>query len=198
MALRAVSDAHARQMAREARKIAEDCAEHLARNPPFDPVAAVLAAEQHHRAVERRRVFQADRLFGLRQAGRISTAQYRAAVEIGDLLKWLDAGKQVLARSQFSERLAASTSTVTMQQRLEEAERLRYAPWRAWAAGYPVKRDGSRTLEDVVRAFVWQGLGVEQVGIVFAMDRRRAEALLVRALHRYAVVAGWETQTETA
>jgi hypothetical protein len=194
MAARAVGEAHARRMAREAKAIAEGCMP----APAYDPDGAVVAAEGHHRAIERRRLLHADRLRGLWEAGRITAAQYRAADEIADMLAWLDAGKQVLARSQFSERLATTTGTLTMQQRLEEAERLRYGPWRAWAAGYPVKRDGSRTVEDLVRAFVVQRLGVEQVGCAFRMHRRRAEALLVRALRRYAVIGGWEAATETA
>lgn len=197
-ALRARGLANGQRMAAEAKAIAEACA------PPADAIALARAeadaaarhAEAHHRHVAQRRAFQADRLRGLREAGRLSSAQYRAAVEIGDLLQWLEAGKQVLARSQFSERLAASTSTVALHQRLEEAERLRYGPWRAWAAGYPVKP--GRSIEDLVRAFVVQGMGVEQAGRAFAMDRRRAEALLVRALGRYACIAGWEAQREAA
>lgn len=187
-ALRARSAAHAGAMAREAATIAGACAASLAR---AEAEAAVRAAEHHHRHVAQRRIFHADRLRGLLEKKRISSAQYRAAVEIGDLLQWFEAGKQILARSQFSERLAASTSSVALHQRLEEADRLRYAPWRRWAADYPVKED--RSLEDLVRAFVGQGMGVEQVGRAFRMRRERAEALLVRALGVYVAIARWET-----
>ena len=187
-ALRARSATHAGAMAREAATIADACAAALART---EADAAVRAAEHHHRDVAQRRAFHADRVRGLLEAGRITSVQYRAAVEIGDLLAWFEAGKQILARAQFSERLAASTSSVALHQRLEEAERLRYAPWRRWAADYPVKAD--RSLEDLVRAFVGQGMGVEQVGRAFRMHRRRAEALLVRALSVYVAIARWET-----
>lgn len=191
-ALRAVGDAHAAQMARDAGEIARRCQPRT----PFDPSAAALAAEAYHRHDAQRRAFQADRLRGLRDAGRLTPAQYRAAVEIRDLVTWIESGKQVLARSQFSERLAASSGAIAMQHLLEEAERLRYGPWRAWAGAYPVKSD--RTLEHLVRAFVVQGMGVEQVGATFRMDRRRAERLLVRALARYAAIAGWERGEEAA
>lgn len=194
-ALRALGHAHGARMAAEAKAIAEACDDEIAQARAKADVAA-REAEAHHRHVAQRRAFQADRLRGLREAGRLSAAQYRAAVEIADLLQWLEAGKQVLARSQFSERLAASTSTVALHQRLEEAERLRYGPWRVWASEYPVKP--GRSLEDLVRAFVMQGMGVEQAGRAFCMDRRRAEALLVRALGRYAAIAGWEAMHEAA
>lgn len=192
-ALRARGLAHGRRMAAEAAAIADACAVALAR---VEADAAARHAEAHHRHVAQRRAFQADRLRGLREAGRLTSAQYRAAVEIGDLLQWLEAGKQVLARSQFSERLAASTSTVALHQRLEEAERLRYGPWRAWAAAYPVKP--GRSLEDLVRAAVVQGLGLRQLANAFAMDQRRAERLLLRALSRYVAIAGWEVAAKAA
>jgi hypothetical protein len=191
-ALRAVSAAHAAQMAREAGEIARRCQPRTA----FDPAEAARAAELYHRQRDQRRVFHADRLRGLRDAGRLTQAQYVASVEIGDLITWIEAGKQVIARSQFSERLAASTSTVALHQRLEEAERLRYGPWRAWASAFPVKP--ARSLEDLVRAFVAQGLGVEQAGRAFCMHRQRAEALLVRGLARYAQIAGWEAAPQDA
>lgn len=192
LAMRAVGEAHAAEMARQAAAIARRCAPRTT----YDPAAAAVAAERYRRHQDQRRAFQADRLRGLRDAGRLTQSQYRAAVEIADLVTWIESGKQVLARSQFSERLAASTSTVALHQLLEEAERLRYAPWRAWAGAFPVKAD--RALEHLVRAFVVQGMGVEQVGITFRMDRRRAERLLVRALARYADIAGWERCVEAA
>jgi hypothetical protein len=193
-ALRAVSTAHARAMARQAGAIAEACGVALDARAWAD--RAAREAVRHHDAVSARRVFHADRLHGLRDAGRLTDAQYRAAVEIGDLLQWFEAGKQVLARSQFSERLAASTSTVALHQRLEEAERLRYRPWRAWAAAYPVKP--GRSVEDLVRAFIVQGLGLRQLASAFRMDQRRAERLLLRALSCYAVTAGWEAGANDA
>lgn len=191
---------HAGRMAREAAHIAASC-------PPVqrsDEEARIAAramadaaardAEVYRNRLEQRRVFLADRLRGLHDAGRLTKGQYRAAVEIGDLIAWIEAGKQVMSRSQFSERLAASTSTIALHQALEEAERLRYGPWRAWASAFQIKP--GRTVEDLVRAFVTQRFGVRQAGCVFAMDQRRAEALLVRALARYAAIGRWEDEGE--
>ncbi len=189
-ALRAVSAKHARQMAQDAGDIAAACATHPSILARTAADAAARAAELYYRHQDQRRAFQADRLRGLRDAGRLTPMQYRAAVEIGDLIQWIEAGKQVMARSQFSERLAASTSTIALHQSLEEAERLRYGPWRVWASAFPVKPD--RSIEHLVRAFVAQGMGVEQVRITFRMRRERAAGLLVRALARYAAIARWE------
>ena len=191
MAASAVASAHARQMAREAGVIARQAAAHLAAaRTAYRPAEAVAAAEQHHRMVAQCRAFHSDRIRGLREEGRITYAQHRAAEEIGDLIQWRDDGKQVLARSQFSERLSASTGGTPMQHLLEEAERLRYLPWCMWAAEYPVKQ--GRSLEDLVRAFVVQRWGLRQLANAFSMDQRRAERLLVRALGCYAAIAGWE------
>jgi hypothetical protein len=199
-ALRAVGASHAGRVAREAAQMAQACGAHIDADPAAvaraRADAAARAAEQFHRHHDTRRAFQADRLRGLRDAGRITGPQYRAAVEIGDLIAWIEAGKQVMARSQFSERMAASTSTVALHQALEEAERLRFTPWRAWASVFPIKPD--RSIEQLVRAFVVQGLGVEQAGITFRMDRRRAERLLVRALGCYVGIAGWDRDAKAA
>jgi hypothetical protein len=188
-ALRAVSEAHGARMARQAAGIAAAAV--------VDPAmarmradAAAREAETYHRRVVARRVFMSDRIQGLRDAGRITFAQHRAAEEISDLIAWMEAGRVVMARSQFSERLAASSGGVPMQHLLAEAERQRFEPWRRWARDFPVT--DMRTLEDLVRAFVVQRLGYRQLANTFRMDQRRAEALIVRALSRYAAIAGWE------
>lgn len=200
MAARAVGEAHARAMAEQARTMAGQCQPNpYFRIPPaYDPGAATLAAERHHREVARRREFLADRLVGLREARRITDAQYRAAVEIGDMLAWLAAGKQVLARCQFSERLAATTGGLTMQQRLEEVERLRYGPWRREMAKEWVKRDRSKTMDDLVRCFIVMRLGLRQLADLMQMDQRTVEQKVVRALQRYAQIAGWVDGKKTA
>lgn len=197
LALRAVSEAHARQMAREAGAIARQAGAHLAAaRVPFNPDKAVLAAERHHERVAQCRAFHKDRIRGLRDERRITVAQHRALEEIGDLIQWREDGKQVLARSQFSERLSASTGGVPIQHLLEEAERLRYLPWCAWAREYQVKP--GRTLEDLVRAFAVQRWGLRQLANAFNMDQRRAERLLVRALAQYVAIAGWENEARDA
>jgi hypothetical protein len=192
-ALKAVGAAHGAQVAREAAELARRCVPRT----PFDPAAAALAAERHHRDMAERRHFLADRIQGLRDAGRLTFAQHRAAEEIGDLIVWHDSGKQIMSRSQFSERLAASTGGIAMQYLLEEADRLRFGPWCRWASDFPVKAP-DRTLEHLVRVFISQGLGIRQLANTFAMDQRRAERLLVRGLSRYAAVAGWEDEAKAA
>ncbi|MBW6399995.1 hypothetical protein KPL78_19195 [Roseomonas sp. HJA6] len=217
MARDAVETAHARAMAAQAQDIANIAApdpgfalgrdatsfsSRLLRAPAsprmeFDPTAAARAAEEHHREAARIRCFEADRIRGLWLAGRLSAPQYRASDEIHDLIVWQESGRQVLASASYSERMSATTGGVPLNQRLEEAERERFLPWSAWAAGFQVKADG-KTLEHLVRAACVQRLGVEQLANTFRMHRRRAEALLVRALHRYAVIARWEAQQEVA
>lgn len=200
LAARAVGERHARAMADQARAMAAECRPNPAFHipQPFDPDAAARAAERFARDVERKRAFLADRLLGLREARRLTQAQYRAAIEIGDMLAWLSAGKQILARSQFSERLAATTGGVTIQQHMEEVERLCYGPWRREMAAIWVKRDRSRTMEDLVRAFIVQRLGLRQLADIMRMDQRRVEERLRMALGRYAEIAGWEVAANSA
>jgi hypothetical protein len=198
LAARVMETAHSRAMAEEARRIAAQCRPSPTFHIPavYDPSAAVLAAEQARRDMEGRRAFHADKLRGLLDAERITRAEFRAADEIRMLIEWEASGRQLLARSQFRERLAASFDTGTTIAILEEAERERYQPWRLWASAFPVKAD--RSLEDLTRAVVVQNLGMEQVGRSFGMDRRRALALLRRSLGCYAVLAGWMERTESA
>lgn len=193
-ALRAVGEAQGRRMAKEAAAIAADC---VVVDPKAWADSKALDALIHHGLSDSRRMFLADRIEGLRDAGRITFAQHRAAEEIGDLVQWIEAGKQIMARSQFSERLAASSGTIPLQHLLAEAERLRFDPWRRWARDFPVKKP-DRTIEHLVRAFVVQDLGIRQLANAFCMDQRRAERLLVRALGHYAAIAGWEAVAEPA
>lgn len=156
--------------------------------PPYDPDEAARAAE----ALARSREFRADRLLLLRDRRRITAAELRAAHEIALVAAWIAGGFAPLARTQFRERLAASTGEAegAMWWALLEAEHTRYAPWRAWAAGFPV-RPGA-TLDDLTRMVAVENLGVRQVARRLRMDQRRVLALLRRSLHRYACLAGWQ------
>lgn len=210
MARDALETAHAVQMAAQARDIANAASpdptfalrgdassfsSRLLRAPvaprlEFDATLAAREAERHHRDAARLRHFEADRIRGLWLAGRLTAAQYRASDEIHDLIVWQESGRQVLASASYSERMSATTGGDPLNQRLADAERDRFVPWSAWAAGFQVKADG-KTLEHLVRAACVQRLGVRQLASTFRMDQRRAERLLVRALHRYVLIAGW-------
>jgi hypothetical protein len=192
LAARAVGDLHARAMAEQARVMASQCRHNPAFRIPaaYDPRAAAIEAERQRVAIEGKRAFLADRLRGLLEAGKLTRAEFRAADEIAMILEWTDGGRQLLARSQFRERMASSSGdTVGAMAMLEEAERTRFAPWRAWASKFRVKRD--RTLEQLTRAVAVQRLGLRQAGDAFGMDQRRVLALLKRSLGCYAVLAGW-------
>ena len=165
--------------------------------PPFDPAAAAAAAERHRHRVEAKRVFLADRIAGLRDAGRITSLQHRAAQEIQELLSWASADRQVLARSQFRERLAASNGeALAMQERLEEAERTRFRPWKVWAGQFAIGH--GRTLEGLTLAVVVEGHGLRQVANAWRMDQRRVLALLLRSLSCYVTLAGWDAPRANA
>lgn len=192
MAARVVGEQHARAMAEQARVMAGQCRPSPAfRIPaPYDPGAAVVEADRMRVFLERKRAFLADKLRGLMDAGKITRAEFRAGDEIAMLHEWAEGGRQLLARSQFRERLAASSSDgIGVAASMEEVERKRYAPWKAWASAFPVKT--TRSLEDLTRAMVVQRMGVRQAADAFGMDQRRVLALLRRSLGCYAVLAGW-------
>ncbi len=196
MAQRVIESAHARAMAEEARAVAAQChAAPFFRVPvQYDPEAAVRAAEGLARRVDRQRVMRADKLAGLRDAGKITPAEHRAGQEIRLIGEFVDGGRLPMVRSQFSERLASGGDGTGQMVGIEEAERERFAPWRAWARRLPARRLPQRsdeTLEDLTRLVVVRGKGVRQVADVLCIDQRNALARLRQSLAWYAQCAGW-------
>ena len=162
MAQRVIESAHARAMAEEARAVAAQChAAPFFRVPvQYDPEAAVRAAEGLARRVDRQRIMRADKLAGLRDAGKITPAEHRAGQEIRLIVEFVDGGRLPMVRSQFSERLASGGDGTGQMVGIEEAERERFGPWRAWARRLPARRLPQRsdeTLEDLTRLVVVRG-----------------------------------------
>jgi hypothetical protein len=196
MARRVIESAHARAMAEEARALAAQCRPDPSFRFPadYDPQAAVRAAEGLARRVVHQRLMRADRVAGLRDAGRITPAEHRAAQEIRLVVEFVDGGRMPMVRSQLRERLAAGTDGTGELLGIEEAERERFGPWRAWARLRPARRLPRRsdeTLEDLTRLVVVRGKGVQQVADVLRIDRRNALARLRESLGWYAERAGW-------
>ena len=196
MAQRVIESAHARAMAEEARAVAAQChAAPFFRVPvQYDPEAAVRAAEGLARRVDRQRIMRADKLAGLRDAGKITPAEHRAGQEIRLIVEFVEGGRLPMVRSQFSERLASGGDGTGQMVGIEEAERERFAPWRAWARRLPARRLPQRsdeTLEDLTRLVVVRGKGVRQVADVLRIDQRNALVRLRQSLGWYAEKAGW-------
>jgi hypothetical protein len=196
MAQRVIESAHARAMAEEARAVAAQChAAPFFRVPvQYDPEAAVRAAEGLARRVDRQRVMRADKLAGLRDAGKITPAEHRAGQEIRLIVEFVDGGRLPMVRSQFSERLASGGDGTGQMVGIEEAERERFAPWKAWARHLPARRLPRRsdeTLVDLTFMFVVRGYGVQQVADVLRIDRRNAQAQLRKSLGGYVERSGW-------
>jgi hypothetical protein len=196
MARRVVESAHARAMAEEARALAAQCRPAPSFRFPvdYDPEAAVRAAEGLARRVVHQRLMRADRVAGLRDAGKITPAEHRAAQEIRLMVEFLDGGRIPMVRSQFREMLPAGTDGTGELLSIEEAERERFGPWRAWARRLPARRMPRRsdeTLEDLTRLVVVRGKGVRQVADVLRIDQRNALARLRQSLGWYAEKAGW-------
>jgi hypothetical protein len=196
MAQRVVESAHARAMAEQARALAAQCRpDPLFRLPAeYDPEAAVRAAEGLARRVVHQRVMRADKLAGLRDGGRITAAEYRAGQEIRMVVEFLDGGRLPMVRSQFRERLASGSDGTGELLSIEEAERERFGPWRAWARRHPARRLPRRsdeTLEDLTRLVVVKGRGVRQVADALRIDQRNALARLRQSLGWYVERAGW-------
>lgn len=156
--------------------------------PKHDPEAALVEAEK----LLAERLHVSDKLRGLHEQRRITTAEMCAAGEIGLMVEWIEGlgGVVPVARQQFRERMASSTTDAAETSWLWklELEHTRYQPWREWAQAYPVSAEGS--METLTRLFVVAELGVRQVADTLRVDQRRAERLLRRSLHRYAVLAG--------
>jgi hypothetical protein len=196
MARRVVEVAHARAMAEEARALAAQCRPDPAFRLPvgYDPEAAVRAAEGLARRVVHQRVVRADKLAGLRDAGKITPIEFRAGQEIRLVVEYLDGGRVPMVRSQFAERLASGSDGTGELMVIEEAERERFGPWRAWARRLPARRLPRRsdeTIEDLTRLVVVKGRGVQQVADALAIDRRNALARLRQSLGWYVERAGW-------
>jgi hypothetical protein len=196
MARRVIESAHARAMAEEARALAAQCRPDPSFRFPadYDPQAAVRAAEGLARRVVHQRLMRADRVAGLRDAGRITPAEHRAAQEIRLVVEFLDGGRMPMVRSQFREMLPSGTDGTGELLSIEEAERERFGPWRAWARRLPARRLPQRsdeTLEDLTRLVVVRGKGVRQVADVLRIDQRNALARLRQSLGWYAEKAGW-------
>ena len=196
MAQRVIESAHARAMAEEARAVAAQChAAPFFRVPvQYDPEAAVRAAEGLARRVDRQRVMRADKLAGLRDAGKITPAEHRAGQEIRLIVEFVDGGRLPMVRSQFSERLASGGDGTGQMVGIEEAERERFAPWKAWARRYPARRlprPSVETLEELTRLVVVRGRGTKQVADALGIDHRNALARLRHSLGWYALKAGW-------
>lgn len=156
--------------------------------PQHDPAAALAAAE----AYARQRVKLGDTLQAMRDRGRITGPELRAGHEIAMVVAWTEGDCRPLVRSQFSERLAASTGGGSVEVAMLDAETLRYGPWRAWASTYPVNRAGA-TLEALTRLAAVEGLGIRQCRQRLRMENTRVWKLLRRSLHHYASLGGWAT-----
>lgn len=182
----------------EARKI-EQGAAHVtsdaaaaAASPGYDPTAALLAAEQHGKATKRK--LMCDRLKSLRERRQISEIEAKAGWEIRLILEWQAGGHDPFARSQFSERLAASTNADVLWQTLSEAEGKHFARWKAWALDFPATSAASLYRLTVM-------IAVEEMPITLAVatlrtEYYRARRLLRRSLAMYAHMAGWSPTAE--
>lgn len=153
--------------------------------PGHDPAAALKAAEDY----ARQRIKLGDTLQAMRDQGRISSPELRAGHEIALVIAWTEGDARPLIRSQFSERLAASTGTGSAAIAMLDAETLRYGPWRLWAIALRVTPHG--TMLDLTRLLAVEGWGIRQAANRMKLDQRRALALLRRSLHRYATLGGW-------
>ena len=190
MAQRVIESAHARAMAEEARAVAAQChAAPFFRAPvSYDPEAAVRAAEGLARRVDRQRVMRADKLAGLRDAGKITPAEYRAGQEIRLVVEFVAGGRRPMVRSQFAERLASGGDGTGQMILIEEAERERFAPWKAWARHLPARRLPRRsdeTLVDLTLLVAVRGHGIRQVADRLGIDQRNALARLRQSFGRY-------------
>ena len=157
-----------------------------ARLGQMNPDAALREAE----GLSKQRAMMADKLLGLASRGRLHELEVRAADEIR-LVRARQAGAMtLLAQITYAERMAGDTSgSVALWLTVEEMERERYFPWRAWARDYPL--NSRHTLEDLTLWIVEENLGIRQASDRGGMDQRRAERLLRRSLWHYATLARW-------
>jgi hypothetical protein len=187
-----VTDGEARE-ALEIRRASPE-ALHSAATVPFDPAAAERAAAQY----ARRRNLTRDSLLALYDRQEISRQELRAGREICLVAEWRAGAHTVLGRTGgYMERMAASTGmeAAPLWMLMEEAERARYLPWRAWADAYPLKRDArlakTVTLATLVELVAVSNRGIRQAADTLRLQQMRAQRLLRRGLWTYAVRAGW-------
>lgn len=154
--------------------------------PEHDPQEALHHAELHAVLLSRRS--KRDHILDLRHQGKITTPEMKAAHEIALIVQWQAGEHRPIVRSQFSERLAATTAGCALWLVLMEAEGKQFARWKLWGQGFPLKPE--RTLYDLTIAVVGENYSVGQVGKGWHMDRRRVLALLRRSLSFYACAAG--------
>jgi hypothetical protein len=160
----------------------------------FDPAAAERAAAEYARW----RNLTRDSLLALYDRQEISRQELRAGREICLVSEWRQGAHTVLGRTGgYMERMAASTGmdAAPLWMLMEEAERARYLPWRAWAEAYPLKRDARLarvvTLATLVELVAVSNRGIRQAADALRLQQVRAQRLLRRGLWTYAVRAGW-------
>ena len=170
-ARRAVSEAHAKRMAREAAAMARACAAHLASVPE----------------ALRCRPLRRDPLVALAEAGALTRRHLEAGREIAAVYQAITA--EVAPRvSRFGERLPGAAGS-DLPVRLRLAYTNRYAPWRDWAGAQAATRRAS--LADMTLMVCVDGYGPRQVADLLRMDQRTVKTRLRESLHGYCRIAGW-------
>lgn len=167
-----------------------------ARLTRFDPEAAEAAA----RAYAARRNLHRDSLLGLYERGRIMAPELRAGRELCLVMEWRQGAHTPLGRTGgYMARMAASTGmeVTPLWQVMQGVEADRFVPWQGWCKAYPPIRP-TVGIADLVECVVLHNRGIRQAADLLGMDQRRALALLRRALHRYARIAGWVAEEAPA
>jgi len=170
-ARRAVAEAHARRMAREAGAIARACDDHLAASPE----------------AARCRPLQRDPLVMLGEDDVLTRRQVDAGQEIATVFQAITSA--VAPRvSAYGERLARGVAD-DLPVSLRLAYSNRYAPWRDWAGQQSATPRAS--LADLTLLVCVDGWGCRQVAQRLGMDQRTVKRRLQASLHGYCRLAGW-------
>lgn len=167
-----------------------------ARLTRFDPAAAEEAATRYAQM----RNLNGDRLVRLYERGRIMAAELRAGRELCLVMEWRQGAHTPLGRTGgYMQRMAASTGmeAVPLWQVMQGVEADRFVPWQGWCKAFPPIKE-SVGIADLVQLVVLGNRGIRQAADLYAMDQRRVLALLRRALHRYARIAGWVAEDAPA